>query len=191
MGFPLMMGLGILPMRGDLAETAMKNESVRYLVLLGFICLAYLWTSTDTNLGWIGDGQEMLDTAVSLHEFGDFAIGYSVDPSTGTAVKQEDFGKYGIGYSLVQQVPLFFATSVERTFGGGSSNLPFVLMNLLLTAGTALTVALSMRAMSFPFWCGALAAIGFAFGTFAWAYVTYDFSEPLQALCVSVGYWLL
>jgi len=174
--------------RGELAET---RETTRYLLLFGAILFVYLCTLSDANLGWVGDGQVMLDTAVSLHELGTLAIGYYDDPERGFIPRPGGFGKYGLGLSLVEQVPLLFADSIETSYGGGRSNLLFAFCNTLLTALVALAVALSVRALGRPFPAAALAACGLAFGTFAWPYISYDFSEPLQALCLTTSFWLL
>ncbi len=161
------------------------------MLLLALICVVYLCTLSDAHVGWVGDGRMMLDTAVSLHEFGELAIGYYEDPDRGFVPRPGGVGKYGLGFSLVQQVPLFFADSVEAAFGPGSSNLLFALTSMLLTALTALVIALCVEAIGCTFRAGALAAIGFAFGTFAWPYISYDFSEPLQSLCLAGGFWLV
>jgi len=164
----------------------------RYLALFFLICAGYLATLSDTDFGWISDGRVMLDTAVNLHEFGELAIGYDFDPVSGREVaKTGSFGKYGIGLSLIEQIPLIFSGPMERALGGGRSNVLFALTNMLVTACTALVVALIVRDLGCGFRASALAAAGFAFGTFAWPYISYDFSEPVQSLSVSTGIWLL
>ncbi len=168
-----------------------RRGPARHVLLLALICVVYLCTISDANVGWVGDGRMMLDTAVSLHEFGELAIGYYEDPDRGFVPRPGGFGKYGLGFSFVQQVPLIISDSVEAAVGPGSSNLLLALMSMLLTAMTALAIALSVEAMGCTFRAGALAAIGFAFGTFAWPYISYDFSEPLQSLCLVCGFWLV
>jgi hypothetical protein len=147
---------------------------------------------TDTDFYVIGDGQTMLDTAVSLHLFGE--LGVSSDLGPGYAPKgfhNEYYSRYGLGMSLLEQLPLMFASRVEKTFGPGRSNVLFPMTNLILTALTALLVALSLKDLGCRFRTAALAAVAFAFATPAWCYVSYDFSEPLQSLCVAAGFWLI
>ncbi len=175
---------------GQSALSRIKQHRYRWLFL--GICLFYLCTLTDKAFDWISDGQTMFDTAVSLHEFGELGISpRMVDSDWGIQRTTDYYGKYGLGLSVVEQVPLVFVTTVEKVFGEASSNVLFPLMNLLLTALTALLVALTLEAWGYRFRTGALAAIGFAVGTPAWPYVSYDFSEPLQSLCLILALWLL
>ncbi|MGB7624003.1 MAG: hypothetical protein WBN92_16780 [Terriglobia bacterium] len=164
----------------------------RHVHLFILICLVYLCTLTDKAFDWIGDGQVMFDTAVSLHEFGE--LGISTEPVqelSGRSDAPEHFGKYGLGLSIVEQVPLLLVTPVERIFGEGRSNVLFPMMNMLLTVLTALLVALCLQDLGFRSGTRWWAALGFAFATPAWPYVSYDFSEPLQALCLVAAFWLV
>lgn len=153
-------------------------------LLFAALCAGLLLTLSDADFGWVTDGQVMLDTAVSLREFGDIRTNYGFDTEGFTAVAGRS-GKYGLGYSLLEQIPLALVEPVEATFGAGSSNVLFPLMNLLLTALTGLAVAASLRDLGAGSATGTLAAAAYVFGTFAWPYVSYDFSEPLQAFCVA------
>ncbi|MBZ5554131.1 MAG: glycosyltransferase family 39 protein [Acidobacteriia bacterium] len=162
----------------------------RHVHLFILICLVYLCTLTDRAFDWIGDGQVMFDTAVSLHEFGELGISTEAvqDLSEGGGTT-DYYGKYGLGFSVVEQVPLMLVTPVEKLFGEGRSNVLFPMMNMLLTALTALLVALCLQEMGFRSRTQWWAALGFAFATPAWPYVSYDFSEPLQALCLIAAFW--
>jgi hypothetical protein len=156
-------------------------------VLLFFICLVYLFTLSDTRGGWISDGQEMFETAVSLHEFGEMKI------PDGAADNNlpEKYSKFGLGLPVADQIPLQLAATVERSFGPGRSNVLFPLTMLFITALTAMLVALCLRDLGFGFKTQAFGALGFAFGTMAWPYISLDFSEPLQALALVGPFWLL
>lgn len=167
-----------------------RSTPHRYTWLFLFICFIYLCTLTDTVFDWISDGQVMFDTAVSLHEFGELGISPEVvDKNTGVGATSDYFGKYGLGLSVIEQIPLLLVPAVEKLFGGGRSNVLFALMNMLITALTALGVAVCLCELGVRFWTAALASIGFAFGTPAWPYTSYDFSEPLQALCLIAAFW--
>ncbi|MBZ5554132.1 MAG: hypothetical protein LAO21_15555 [Acidobacteriia bacterium] len=147
---------------------------------------------TDKAFDWITDGQVMFDTAVSLHEFGELGISpESVQKPTALDDASDHYGKYGLGLSVVEQVPLLLVTPVERIFGEGRSNVLFPMMNMIVTALTALLVALCLQDLGFRSAWQWWAAVGFAFATPAWPYVSYDFSEPLQALCLVAAFWFL
>ena len=166
-------------------EPITTHTNARYVSLFLIISLVYLCTVSDAYFGGISDGRVMFHTAVSLHELGELEIGAASDPS------HDRYGRYGLGFPIFLQFPLLIAAPVEKAFGEGRSNVLFPLTNMALTAMTALLVALCLRELGFLFQTGALAAIGFAFGTLAWPYISYDFSEPLQALCVVASFWLL
>ncbi|MBZ5554130.1 MAG: hypothetical protein LAO21_15545 [Acidobacteriia bacterium] len=174
--------------KGEAREGIYRN----YVVLFLLIGVVYLATITDTAFDWISDGQVMFDTAVSLHEFGEFGISPAeVDANTGMSGTTDYYGKYGLGLSFVEQIPLWFVSPVEKIFGEGRSNVLFPLMNMLITALSALLVALCLRDLGFRFRTCSLGALGFAFGTPAWPYTSYDFSEPLQALCLVAAFWFI
>lgn len=171
---------------------ASSRQGRRYACLFLFILLFYVCTLTDKAFDWISDGQVMFDTAVSLHEFGELGISPEVADADNEGRGASDFfGKYGLGLSVVEQVPLLFVSTVEKRFGEGKSNVLFPMMNMALTALTALLVAFCLRDLGFGFKTGALASLGFAFATPAWPYVSYDFSEPLQALCLTAALWFI
>ncbi|MGB7624004.1 MAG: hypothetical protein WBN92_16785 [Terriglobia bacterium] len=171
---------------------ASSHQGRRYACLFLFILLFYLCTLTDKAFDWISDGQVMFDTAVSLHEFGEFGISPTeVDANTGLSGTSDYYGKYGLGLSFVEQIPLWCVLPVEKIFGEGRSNVLFPLMNMLITALSALLVALCLRDLGFRFRTCSLGALGYAFGTPAWPYTSYDFSEPLQALCLVAGFWFI
>ena len=178
--------------KGRPRREALPGDRRPYALLFLLICLIYLGTLSDKVFDWISDGQVMFDTAVSLHEFGELGISPEmVDRNTGVSGSTDYYGKYGLGLSIVEQVPLLVVPTLEKILGGGKSNVLFALMNMIITALTALVVALCLTDLGFRLRTGALAAIGFAFGTPAWPYTSYDFSEPLQALCLVVAFWLI
>jgi hypothetical protein len=173
------------------SNRAPTHASARCLLLFLFICTVYLATLSDRYFGLISDGQVMFHTAVSLHEFGELGIGPEIDPKTGVMIRPDHYGKYGLGFPVVLQLPLLVVAPLEKALGQGRSNVLFPMTNMLLTAATALLVALCLRDLGFRFRTAVLAATGFALGSFAWPYISYDFSEPLQALCVAAAFWLL
>lgn len=180
----------------DTSQTASERLKPRqsrswYLGLFLAVLIIYAFTLTDVDFNRIIDGQVMFETAVSLHEFGELGISPEFDGHGGRAGISDHYGKYGLGLSFVQQIPLFFVPLMERTFGNGSSNILLAMTNVWLTALTSLLIALCARILGFRFRTGALAALAFAFSTFAWPYISYDFSEPLQEFCLIIAFWLL
>jgi hypothetical protein len=159
-------------------------------ILFFLICLVYLFTLSDNYGCWISDGKEMFETAVSLHEFGEMTIP-SDAVATNSPVEAGRLSKFGLGLPVVDQIPLLLAPTVERNFGPGRSNVLFPLTMMFISALTALLVALCLRDLGLGFKTQALGALGFAFGTMAWPYTSFDFSEPLQALALVAPFWLL
>ncbi len=172
-------------------EPTTTRANLRYVLLFLVICMGYLCTLSDRYFGLISDGQVMFHTAVSLHEFGELGIGPEFDPSTGAMIRPDHYGKYGLGFPVVLQLPLLVAAPLEKALGQGRSNVLFPMTNMLVTALAALLVALCLCDLGFLFRSSFLAAIGFAFGSYAWPYISYDFSEPLQGLCLVAAFWLL
>lgn len=178
------------------SENRSTHETPRWkrrqcIFLFLSVCGVYLCTLTDVDFYRIVDGQIMFDTAVSLHEFGELGISPQWVDHGGRIGVSDVYGKYGIGLPIAQQIPLFFANSAERSLGQGSSNIILAMLNLLLTAGAALLAALSLRELGYRFRTGALAALAFALATHAWAYIAYDFSEPLQEFCLLLALWFI
>ena len=171
------------------AGTTVARRFPRLAVLFLLICLAYLFTLSDTYGGWISDGQDMFETAVSLHQFGEMKI--PNDSSHSSPLDAGRYSKFGLGLPIADQIPLLVAGTVEKHFGPGTSNVLFPLTMMVITALTALLVALCLRDLGLTFYTQVLGALGFAFATMAWPYISFDFSEPLQALTLLASFWLL
>ena len=172
-------------------EAKARRTRRGHLLLFLTICIGYLATISDGYWGWISDGREMFETAVSLHEFGELRIPSEPSAQSGNPAETERFAKYGTGLPIVEQLPLLFAAPLERALGEGRSNVLFPLTNMFLTALTAYLVGLCLRDLGFAYRTSVMAAVGFGFGTFAWPYISYDFSEPLQSLCLLASFWFV
>lgn len=162
-----------------------------HAALVLVVLAGYLLTLSTAYYGLISDGQDMLFTAASIHEFGELAIGPQMDVETAKVVRPDKYSKYGLGFPLVLQIPLTIAAFLEKHGGAGSGNAAFPLTNMALTAATALLVALSLAQLQCSRRAQIIGGFTYAFGTFAWPYASYDFSEPLQALCIAAAFWLL
>ena len=80
---------------------------------------------------------------------------------------------------------------MESVFGQGTSNILIPLLNVFLLSVSALLIASCLRDLHCAARASTLGAVAFAFGTFAWPYASYDFSEPLQILCSVASFWAL
>lgn len=150
---------------------------------LGLAALVLGLTADERVFGLVTDGQIMTRTAWAMAALGEIGIarGHPVDvPRTaGDAVT-----RYGMGPSLVRAPVAAVAGTIENAFGPGASQTLFVLEQILFVLLAALASGLLARA------CGAeaqgvrRAALATALASPLWAYVSSDWSEPLQAACV-------
>jgi hypothetical protein len=159
-------------------------------VLSAVLLLGYLLTFSASHFGRVSDGQQMVETALSLHEYGSLAV---LNPAYGTSggAAPSTYSKYGLGFPLLLQVPLFLSDHLQTGLGWREADLLFGLTNLALNLLTALLMAGSARRLGLGVLGAWLAALSFAFGSFAWPYISYDFSEPLQAFCLTLAFWAL
>lgn len=153
-------------------------------LLLAALLLA--GTAEKRLFGVISDEQQALFTAVSLSESAEIGIArgqlFSVHRPAGDAVSP-----YGMGLPLLETLPAKAAWAFERSFGPGSSQALFVLLQLLLVlaaSGAAGALALVLGASPAG---AAVALLGTAVGSPLWAYVGSGFSEPLQAAALAGG----
>ncbi len=173
-------------------EGAETTAPLSWCLLFCLIFAGYLVTLSDGYVGVMSDGVVMFETAISLYAFGELKIPPANSAgSPGVTGPPETHGKYGLGYSLVEMLPLMLAAPVEKFLGSGRSSILVPGINALLAALSALLLALSLSELGLAFRAAALAAVGFAFGTIIWPYVSCDFSEPLQALGGILAFWLL
>lgn len=150
---------------------------------LGVAALVLGLTADERVFGLVTDGQIMTRTAYAMAALGEIGIarGHPVDilRPAGDAVT-----RYGMGPSLVRAPVAAVAGTIENAFGPGASQTLFVLEQILFVLLAALASGLLARA------CGAeakgvrRAALATAIASPLWAYVSSDWSEPLQAACV-------
>jgi hypothetical protein len=140
-------------------------------------------TADERVFGLVTDGQILTRTAyamAALSEIG-IALGHPVDilRPAGDAVT-----RYGMGPSFVRAPVAAVSGAFENAFGTGASQTLFVLEQILLVLLGGLAAGLLARA------CGAQAkgvrqaVLATALASPLWAYVSSDWSEPLQAACV-------
>jgi hypothetical protein len=160
-----------------------RKSLVGHIILFLAISILYLATLSDHHFGKISDGVAMIQTAVAMHEFGELKIYQESEAKSASYTGH--YVKYGLGFPLVLQIPL----TIISVFGASTSQLIFSLTNLLLTSLTACLVSMCLVKMGFPFFpIGVASALGFAFGSCAWPYISLDFSEPLQACCLAAAF---
>ena len=154
-----------------------------FLFALGLSALVLVFTTDERVFGLVTDGQIMTRTAYAMSALGEIGIarGHAVDVARagGDAVT-----RYGMGPSLARVPVTALAGSFEDSFGPGSSQTLFVLEQILfvlLAAGAAGALARALGADA----AGTRHAIlATALASPLWAYVSADWSEPLQTACV-------
>src|SRR5450830_326397 len=154
-----------------------------FFFALGLSALVLAFTTDERVFGLVTDGQIMTRTAYAMAALGEIGIarGHAVDVarSGGDAVT-----RYGMGPSLARLPVTALAGSFEDSFGPGSSQTLFVLEQILfvlLAAGAAGALARALGADA----AGTRRAIlATALASPLWAYVSADWSEPLQTACV-------
>ncbi|MDL2718056.1 MAG: hypothetical protein PT977_09895 [Acidobacteriota bacterium] len=150
---------------------------------LGLAALVLAFTADERVFGLVTDGQIMTRTAYAMAALGEvgIALGHPVDilRPAGDAVT-----RYGMGPSFVRAPVAAVSGAFENAFGAGASQSLFVVEQILLVLLAALAAGLLARA------CGAAAkgvrraVLATALASPLWAYVSSDWSEPLQAACV-------
>jgi hypothetical protein len=166
------------------------TERARFAILFGILSVGYLLTFSGSHFGRISDGKEMFATALSIYEFGELRILNSNFGQKGDT-QAEIYSRYGLGFPIVLQVPIYLAEHLESWFGYKQGDYLFPLTNLILNLLTSLLIAASARRLNLSWWVAYCASLAFAFGSFAWPYSSYDFSEPLQAFCLVFTFWAL
>ena len=153
------------------------------------ICLIYL-AFLKPGI-WGVDGTDMLNMSRSLIEKGNF----SVPPGTG-GIQGPDGQYYSIRYPLLPMVALPFVW-VGLTVGK-ALNLPLqytsgtcgLVLNILLTAATAVLVYATTLRLGGQRRGAFLASVGYAFGTAALVYAREFFAEPLLGFIITLAlYW--
>ncbi len=156
-----------------------RNLLLPLLVVAAALCL----TVDERVFGLLTDGQVMTRTAVAMAELGEIGVarGHRVDVlrPAGDAVT-----RYGLGASLVQVVPVVVASRLDPRLGAGASQTLFALQQIVLV----LLAVLGAGVLG-TVWGGAVAGrravLAAGLASPLWAYVSSDFSEPLQAALVS------
>jgi hypothetical protein len=144
-----------------------------------------LATADDRTFGLIGDGQEMFRTSFALLQYGEIGIAHRNQ----AAVHREtdDASRYGMGFSLILILPLLLARAAENLFGPGASQSLLTATQCLLVASAGYFAALLARRLGADRLGQRLALFGAVFATPLWAYASGDFSEALQAACLTAA----
>ena len=159
-----------------LRERALRRPLASTLVLVALVLVA---TVDERLFGLVSDEQQMLDTGVSMAEFGEIGIArgqlFMVHRPEGDAVSP-----YGMGTSLLLALPALVAGRWEQAFGEGASQTLFALVPLaLILAGAAFAGLLARDLGGGP--AGTVVAVlGASLASPLWAYASTAYSEPLQ-----------
>ncbi len=137
-------------------------------------------------LSGTSDDEAMLQTAVSLAEFGE--VGILREPTLNVPRPAGDaVSLYGLGLPLVEVPAVLAAGPVERSLGAGASQSLFALVQVLLVVLAAGAATLLSRELGAPPWGEVVAAVGAVFASPLWAYPAAGYSEPLQAALVTLA----
>lgn len=160
---------------------------------------AVYWLTYDGNFGYVTDGYVTFTEAQMLVSTGRFALpskmGRSLAGADGNAVpyvKQgqdgQYYSKYGPGMSLAEAPLIWMGTWVFPTRSREVQTRMFLsLLSPALVAADALVLLWTVSALGYSLARAGFLAFGFAFTTFVWPYTSYDYSEPLQALCIGAA----
>jgi hypothetical protein len=169
---------------------ARPGERGHYAVLFAILLSGYLLTFSAAHFGRVSDGQQMVETALSLYEYHSLAV-FNPDYERSAASGPSTYSIYGLGFPLLLQIPLFLSDHLQAWLQWQYADVLFGFTNLILNLLTSLLIAASARRLGFTVPAIYLASLSFAFGSFAWPYISYDFSEPLQAFCLTSAFWAL
>ena len=102
-----------------------------------------------------------------------------------------DYSKYGLGLPLLLIPFLFLNDVLHHVFGTIDSNLVLALPNVLILAAIAQVVFFIIYDMGYGYKKGLFLALLSTFGTFAFPYINFFFSELLQALCITFTFFCI
>jgi len=146
------------------------------------------------------DGTAMFTTAVNLLERHTLAIDarFTADdeysPSAKRGADGRAYAKYGLGLPVVELPFLGLARGASGILGLSEPHVQAVvlsLLNPLLTALAAILIQAMCERLGASRAAARLAALGYAFGTLAWAYAITDGTEALQACLIALSAWAL
>ena len=144
---------------------------------------------TEHHFFSISDSEDMLNISVSIFELHDMSLAVKTNLITGEQIK--DYSKYGLGLPLILVPFLFLNDLLHSIFGNINSNIVLAFPNVLILAATAYVVHLTIMSLGYSYKRGLLLSLLTIFGTFAFPYINFFLSEPLQACCITVTFLCL
>jgi len=152
----------------------------RFLLLATAVVLALFWTPG--VVGMVGDGRQMIFTAVAIAETGSLGQARSRD-LTVPRPEGDSVSRYGLGMSVLHVPAALLAPVVEERRGPGSSQFLFLIAPWMLVLACGALAARTARDLGAPGGARAallLATIASPFGSYA----GMELSEPLQAFAL-------
>ena len=151
------------------------------------VAIVLLATIDDRHAGKVSDGRQMIRTAVAITQTGELGQArgavWTTPRPEGDAVS-----RYGIGMTLAQLPAAWLAPSVERRLGPGTSQPLFLVASILSVLLAAAAAGVAARHLGAGPRGAAIAVLLASLGSPLAAYAAQEFSEPLQAACLAVGY---
>ncbi len=139
---------------------------------------------TDHHFFSISDSEDMLNISVSIYELHDMSLSVKTNLITGEQIK--DYSKYGLGLPLFLVPFLYINDLLHSIFGNVNSNIVLAFPNVLILAATALAVHLIIISLGYSYRRGLFLSLLTIFGTFAFPYINFFLSEPLQAFSITL-----
>lgn len=155
-----------------------------WLALVGLVLLA---SAVPGTVGQVGDGRQMIFTAVAIAETGSLGQARGRDLTVPRAAG-DSVSRYGMGMSLLQVPAAFLAPVVESRYGPGSSQWLFLVAPFVLVLATAVIAGRIVRQLGGTRAAQRDALLLATIASPLGVYAATDFSEPLQALALSASY---
>ena len=199
-GLDIQLPAKMLPARNRMGQrVSLSNRAFPAASLIFVLIVAGYWLTYSGNFGYVTDGDVTYNEARMLVEQGRLVT----PPNLGRLWSNEEgeliayvkkgpdgryYSKYGPGMSLVE-APLILIGKLwfPQDSREGQTRFLLSLLNPSLLAAAAVVLFWTVGALGYSFERAVFMAFGYAFTTFVWPYSSYDYSEPLQALCIGAA----
>lgn len=133
----------------------------------------------------VSDSQYMLSSGISLYELGSLSVAVKTDIVTGQVLPV--YPKFGPGLSVFLVPFIFLNDLLSAIYSDIDKNIVISITSLLLLAGTTQAVSLIVQEMGYSRRRGLILGVSSIFGSFAYPYVNFFFTEPLQMFCLTMS----
>ncbi len=166
----------------DAAAVPFWSAPRKALLVVALVCTAF---AEDRHVGRVGDGRQMIQTAVAIATTGEVGVARGVQTAATPRPGGDAVARYGLGMALVQVPAAALAPSFERAFGPGGSQSLFLVAPILLGLLSAAAAGRAAGLLGAGQRGQAIAVLLASLGSPLGAYFASDLSEPLQAACLA------